>query len=187
MRLTDGKIRAVSHKDARAAIDHIHNHGMVGHSSLVEPGTAVVAAGEISINQEGVMTNINCRSGHFRVPLEVMANQMGREFPRKVLTFESPTFARIFGAIAGRRRTIGNPLPGLKKISIYSPTLLIFVMTENKEPVTLQNATHTVAFLENDRVKMIGLADQSSAQTVYDDIPDEHPKALINKREAKVC
>lgn len=185
MRLANGTVRAVTHEDARRATESIQGRGFVGHSSLVEPGTEVVAAGEIALNQEGVVTNINCCSGHFRVPFEVMADQMGRVFPRSVLTFESPTFAGLLGAAPGRR-PINIPLPGLKKIAIYSPTLLIFVMTHNREPVTLQNAPYTVAFHEKDRVKMIGLADQSSAQTVYDEVPNVYAKALVNKREARV-
>lgn len=177
----------MTHEDARRVLEVIQDRGTVGHWSLVQPGIdSVTATGDIRLNFEGIITGFSCRSADFRIPLEVKAEHMGLVVPRHILTFESPTLAKLFGVNTEQKPDGELFLLGLKKIVIYSPTVFIFAMVHDKEPVTLQNAPYTVAFYETDFIRMIGFANQSSAQQVYDQVSSEYAKVFINKHGANV-
>ena len=98
VRLPDGTVNAISHADAAKAVNILKSDLPVGHTSLVPEGAGgVLAAGEIHLNPKGIIENINTQSGHFRVPLKNMKSQMGKVMPKSKLTFESPSFTKLFG------------------------------------------------------------------------------------------
>lgn len=181
VRLPDKRYRVVKHSDAKSAVILHPNKGLVGHTSLMNPGTAVFAAGEIHVNQKGVITDINCRSG---LPFEIMVEQMGQDFPCAVLNFDSPTFTNLFANVGG-----SNPkrLPPFRTISIYSTSALIITTLTDPKQVTFQNASYIVGFYEKICVRMIGFADEAAARTIYGKVSSQWAKILMDKPKSKVC
>ncbi|KAK7043943.1 hypothetical protein VNI00_008109 [Paramarasmius palmivorus] len=182
VRLADGSVRAVTHEHESTAAK-VHN-ASVGHRSLSDPGEVVVAAGSIHLNDKGAITTVNCYSGRFRVPIELMADELRyRPFLRPLFTFESHTFTHLLSKMTGPTPRI---LPEVKKLAIYSSNILLFSTTDVSEPLTLQNAPFIVTFHENNRARMILLGNEGSARTVYDNVPKERPKILYSRPAAKV-
>jgi hypothetical protein len=172
VRIQDGSCRVISHADAAQARNILKISGKrVGHTSLVEPGASVVAAGEIHVNAKGVWKNINCQRGHFQVPLEIMEGQMGRVFPRAVLTYRSPTWNCVL--------SVANHFT---HVAVYTTSLIAVLNTQSTSP-PLKSSTFILAFHEHTAVKTIALGDVdfTYAKEAFDAMPLSFAKVLIQK------
>lgn len=184
VRLEDGKVRYIKHSDAVMAAKELEAGKLrIGHTSLVAPEAEVVAAGEIHVDSAGVINNINCQSGHFRIPLEVMTRQIGRQFPVSVLTLNSPLFTRLLGnAIAS------SPVfkAVVKAVYVYSPTVLAILTEDDSEQAKSSNtplakSTHVLAVKEQSDIKVISFFCGENARAAYDASPVDLPRFLWSR------
>lgn len=171
VRLRDGRYVTVSHADAARISSVVGADLPVGHTSLVPAGAEVVAAGEIHVNGAGVITNVNCQSGHFRFPLSELRAQIGSPFPRSVITFESPTFTSLFQAMSASGASSASPgfLGLLEGVTIIGRQ----VMTIGLDSVSdWAKAGYVLAWWQGGHVEMLICADQKVADYAFDAIPD---------------
>jgi hypothetical protein len=181
VRLEDGSVRYIEHTDAVATAKVLESDLRVGHTTLVPPETKVVAAGEIHVDSNGIINNINCQSGHFCVPLEFMTTQIGNQlnFPISVLTFKSPLLTRLLGsAIAS------NPVfkATIRHVYVYSPTFFAIHTHDDRETSTpLADSTYVLAVKETAEVKVLTFFCSENALAAYDASPSDLPRFLWDK------
>ncbi|KAI1213119.1 uncharacterized protein F4807DRAFT_311915 [Annulohypoxylon truncatum] len=166
VRLEDGSVRYISHADAKTISNRT---GLpVGHTSLVEPGTKVIAAGEIHLNGKGVITNLNPQSGHFRVPWKVFRKQVGKDFPRSSImevSQQALQFAtRITPVRSGIRLTA-------KFVAVYTFPATVLIITEPghvDSQTLLKDGSPVVAYKDPDSVKLVAFGSDDHAKAAYD-------------------
>ncbi|GLA91217.1 hypothetical protein AtubIFM61612_005549 [Aspergillus tubingensis] len=182
VRLPDGTIRAIQHHDA-AEVSQILNKS-VGHTSLVDSGARVVAAGEVYLDNNGVITNLNPQSGHFRLPIEIFSKQIGKAFPRSAIVMDAPHLMALTALTTSR---FARNLPAIKIVAVY--TLGLFVVIPANEPddipTPLADSKYVVAVHEHGFVKSFAVFDLNSARAAYDAIKDA-PKLLYDRVRQEV-
>lgn len=176
VRLPDGKYRAINHASKSTLAEQLHENIPIGHSSLVEAGRPVIAAGEITVNPQGVISNINPLSGHFQVPLKVQKIQMGSALPASRLTFTA-AIHQAFGTPAGKslfRKK--NMLKFTEGVSMLTP----------KDVDRLDSSKCFLAVREDKKSHIIGFTEEEDAMIIYDAIVAQHDQgvtAVVVNRE----
>ncbi|KAI1450669.1 hypothetical protein F5Y02DRAFT_365506 [Annulohypoxylon stygium] len=166
VRLEDGRMRYISHADA-AKISNA-TEMRVGHTSLVEPGTKIIAAGEIYLDNKGVITNLNPQSGHFRVPLEIFKKQVGQDFPRSPIMEMSSQAQQILNRLAPRSPRL---LPKIKVIAVYTTSAILIIAEPNVDNQNLlKGGSLAVAYHDPDAVTLVAFEDGDLARTAYSDV-----------------
>lgn len=187
VRLPDGSYRAISHADAIKAPGILGAKLRVGHTSLVEPGGGVIAAGEAYIKGDQV-SYVNCQSGHFRVPLQLMKEQVGAEISPAIVILSSPTLSGYLAQL------LSESLGVVKEIAIHStPTLtLVLIITAHNEsstnPFPISSSPLVLSFFENNSITTLAFSrsDKVLAEKAYQQVPTTSPKILIDTDTGRI-
>ncbi|KAI0345544.1 hypothetical protein BDW22DRAFT_1353036 [Trametopsis cervina] len=157
VRRPNGEYRFISHSDA--SVISRQRGTAVGHTSLVEPGGGVVAAGEMYVGKDGIIHNINSLSGHFLLSLRRIKAQMGPAWP-------ASRFANIRP----------KPFMGFMVDRLALPwrlgrfTAYAWLVTEHRLD-SISSASHHVGAHVTDHTETAAFTSEEKAREFYTDLP----------------
>ncbi|GES59672.1 hypothetical protein ATEIFO6365_0002000300 [Aspergillus terreus] len=179
VRLESGAYRRIAHPDS-ARIGEVLQK-WVGHTSLVDEigwngsSAVVVAAGEIIVDSSGKIANINHLSGHFKVPVRIFSEQVGKSVPKSAIKMvQSPVMMRLI-----LFATSIPDLPTIEYVVVYTSYVLAIVTENDGKP---QNPLRSSKFLvlwreegvegegENEKIETLSFMHKTSGEAAYENV-----------------
>ncbi|KAJ8463144.1 hypothetical protein ONZ45_g17686 [Pleurotus djamor] len=165
--LSDGSIVAIE-TGVVEAIGGSYNYLQFSLPTCLKPAHVEdYSSGTIETNTDGTICHFECLSEGSLVPLELPFDGS------TVLHVASPILSHIISILPASHR--------ISKVLMYSPTFHMLACQLDPSWVNISNVRYFVSYHEHDRVHIIGVDSKATAHALYQSIPNQWAKIVIDR------